>query len=80
MKFLYCLLLILVVGTISQAKQYYLRRSDANQILDVIRSYPELFDEVFAGKEVADNENFSIKFPTALLKQYQNLITDFKKH
>ncbi len=80
MKFFYCLLLILVVGTISQAKQYYLRRSDANQILDAIRTYPELFDEIFAGNEVTDNENFSIKFPTALLKQYQNLITDFKKH
>ena len=80
MKFLYCLLLILILGTMSQAKQYYLRRSDAQQMLDVIRTYPELFDELFAAQETADNENFAFTFPLAVRKEHQVLITEFKKH
>lgn len=74
MKSLYCLLLILVVSSISQAKQYYLRRSDANQILDVIRTYPELFDEVFAGNDIADDENLWILPPAAIRRESQIFI------
>jgi len=80
MKFLYCLLLILAVGALSQAQRYYLRRSEARQMLDLIRTNPELFDEVFAAQKTADNENFAISFPSSLTKQFQMMITQVKKH
>ena len=72
MKFLYCLLAILVVGTLSQARQYYLRRSDAQQMLDVIRAYPELFDKVFAAKDLVDNENIVILPPNSIKRESQS--------
>jgi len=74
MKFLYCLLLIFILGPVSQAKQYYLRKSDAQQMLDVIRTYPELFDEVFAEKGFADNENIVISSPLSVKRESQIFI------
>jgi len=73
-------LLILAVGTLSQAQRYYLRRSDARQMLDIIRTNPELFDEVFAAQETADNENFALRFPSGFTKQFQMMMTQVKKH
>jgi len=78
MKFLCCLLLIFILGTVSQAKQYYLRRSDAQQMLDVIRTYPELFDEVFAAKDFADNENIALLSPLSVKRESQIFIEKSK--
>ena len=43
MKSLYCLLVLLVLSVISQAKQFYLRRSEVQELLDIAMTYPELF-------------------------------------
>ncbi len=71
MKFLFCLLVILVVGTLSQAHQQFLRKADAQQILDVIRTNPELFDEVFGAKDLVDNENLVISTPGSVRRESQ---------
>ncbi len=71
MKFLFCLLVILVVGTLSQAHQNFLRKADAQQILDVIRTYPELFDEVFGAKDLVDNEYLVISTPGSVRRESQ---------
>ena len=79
MKFIYCLLLLLAVGTLGQTQQYYLRRSDAQKMLSVIGTHPELFDEVFAAKDIVGNDNMMISFlpPGGMKRESQS---DFINH